>query len=130
MADRTLIRVAQVALVLNALLATVAATRFAFGFEPHAINEAAIMARRAAAGEFAGALAFLVVARRVGHDPTLLVLPALIVASQLADSAFEFVARNEVRDVAPLIAEATFLFIYVVTLALRASMAAFAAPAS
>ena len=93
-APSILTRVTQIALLLNAVMATIAAAGFAAGTLPHAAAQP-IMARRAAAGELAGALIFVLVARRLR-----------------VDSVYELVVSGDRSDLAPLVVEGIFLSIY------------------
>jgi hypothetical protein len=94
-------------------MATVATTGFIAGFVPHAAEEP-IMARRAAAGEFAGVFIFVFVARSVRRNPSLIALPVAFVLFQVADSVYELLRSGNTNDLPPLVVEAIFLSIYAV----------------
>jgi hypothetical protein len=106
-----LTRVAQVALVLNAALATIAGAGFLAGELPHSAEEPTL-ARRAGLTHFAGAFIMLFVARRVRRDAALIVLPVAFVLCNLADSVYERLVLGDPSYLAPMIVEAALLSIY------------------
>lgn len=109
----THLRVAQIALVFNAALASVAGVGYATGFLPHAAEQPTL-ARRVAAGELAGAFLFVLVAIRLGRS-SFLILPALgFVFCQLGASLYEVLTRADPNDLPPLFVEGLFFSIYLV----------------
>jgi len=103
----------QVVLVINAVMATIATIALAFGFAPFAAEQP-VMARRAAAGEFAGALILAFVATRLGRDPSLIVVAMVFVACQLFSSAYELIVHGTKGALAPFVLEAIGLGFYAV----------------
>jgi peptidoglycan/LPS O-acetylase OafA/YrhL len=112
-APSILLRVTRVALVLNAAAHSVGSAGFAFGFAPHAAEQA-IMGRRAGAAGFAAAFMLIFVARRLRRDTSLIALPIAFVLCQLATSAYEVLLRGNLNDLPPMVVESIFLSIYTV----------------
>ena len=110
-APSILLRVTRVALVLNAAAHSIGSAGFAFGFGPHAAEQA-IMGRRAGAAGFAAAFMMLFVARRLRRDASLIALPMAFVTCQLATSAYEVLLSGNMNDLAPMVVESIFLSIY------------------
>lgn len=106
-----LMRVAQIGMVINALMATIATLGFVGGFVPHA-EESPILARRVAAGEFAGALIMLIVSRRLRREPSLIVLPLVFVFWQVVCSAYDISVTGKKDELPPLMVETVFFVIY------------------
>jgi hypothetical protein len=104
-------RVTQVALLLNAALATVAGIGFIAGALPHAAD-APNLAHRVGAAELAGAFIMIFVATRLRRDASLLVLPAAFVVCNLVASIHEVATSRAASDLPPLLVEALFVAIY------------------
>jgi len=100
-------------LVVNAVMATIAAAAFAFGVAPYATVQPE-MARRAAAGELAGAIIMLLVAVRLRRDESLIVVPAAFVLCQLIASSYELVKHGTSAALLPFVLEAAALIYYAV----------------
>jgi len=105
-----MMRLAQVALLLNAAMAAIAGIGFVAGFAPHAA-EHAVLARRVAAGELAGAFIFAFTATRLRKDARLIALPMAFVFFNLVVSIYEFAVRRTTGDLAPAV-EGIFFSIY------------------
>ena len=120
-ADRRL-RVAQVALLLNAAAHGAASVGMALGLDPHAALEP-VMARRAAAAGFAAVVMLGFVARRLRSQPSLIVLPMAFVVCNLAASLIALLGHGDRASLAPALFEATFLAIYAVFAARRPTAA-------
>ena len=113
MATPGLTRTTQIVLVVNAVMATMAAAAFAFGFAHFAATQPE-MARRAAAGEFAGALIMLLVAMRLSRDEALIAVPLAFVLCQLIASGYELFQHRTTAALLPFVLEAAALIYYAV----------------
>jgi hypothetical protein len=105
------LRVAQIALVINALLASTAAVGLLIGRLPHA-DESPLLARMAGARELSGVIILLLVASRLRRDPWLILFALIFVGCNLANSVAEFVVSRDPRGLAPLTVEAIFFTTY------------------
>ena len=108
-----LTRATQVVLVVNALMATIAGVALAFGLAPFAAEQP-VMARRAAAGEFSGALIMLLVAMRLRRDESLIAVPVAFVLCQLLASGYELIKHGTSGALLPFVLEAAALIFYAV----------------
>jgi hypothetical protein len=106
-----LLRVTRIALVFNAVMASLATVGFIAGYAPYAA-EHAILARRVAAGELAGVVIFILVAFRLHRDSFLIAFPLAFVFLQLTDSVYEFIVRRNPNDLPPMVIEGLFFSIY------------------
>ncbi len=122
-------RVARVALFLNAAAASAAVVGMVAGLAPYAA-EHPILARKVADRELAGVFVMLFVAIRLRRDPSLIVLPLVFVFLNMADSLYEFALRRTGDNLAPLVFEATFVSIYLVFFASQLRARRASAPAS
>jgi hypothetical protein len=110
-APRTLTRVTQLALFLNAVLHGAASVGMALGLGPHAAAEPH-MGRRAAAAGVAGAFMLGFVGKRLRREPRLIVMPLVFVLCNLADTVYEFLSSRDPSNLAPALPETTFLLVY------------------
>jgi len=110
-AARTLTRVTQIALVLNAVLHGTASIGMALGLGPHAAEEPH-MGRRAAAAGLAGAFMLAFVGKRLRHDARLIVMPLVFVLCNLADTVYEFLSSRDPNNLAPAVPETIFVVVY------------------
>ena len=108
-----LTRLAQIVLVVNAVMATIAALALAFGFAPFAAEQP-VMARRAAAGEFAGAVILAIIATRLPRDPSLINVAIAFVACQLLSSGYEWFKHGTTGALVPFLMEAAALSFYII----------------
>jgi hypothetical protein len=106
-----LTRATEIVLVVNAVMATIAGAAFAFGFAPFATAQPE-MARRAAAGEIAGALIMLLVAMRLRRDEALIAVPVAFVLCQLIASGYELFKHGTSAALLPFVLEAAALIYY------------------
>jgi hypothetical protein len=104
-------RVTQAALLVNAVIDTVAGVGFIVGFAPHA-TDAPALARRVASCFFGGAFMLVFVAIRLWRDALLIALPIAYVFAHLADSVYELARSGSANDLGPVIFEAIFLSLY------------------
>lgn len=109
-------RVTQIALLLNAAMATIAAVVFVLGAAPHAAEEPTL-ARIVAAGHVSGAFMLVFVALRVRRDASLIALPIAFVFCNLVAHVHELLVRRDTTDLPPLVVETLFLSIYSVCVA-------------
>jgi hypothetical protein len=105
-------------MVINALLAGLAAVGMASGLAPRAA-EHPYWARHAADRELAGAIVLAFVARRLVRDPSLIVLAMAFVGLNLTESILEIALSRNPSDAAPLVPEAIFFFTYALFFARR-----------
>ena len=94
-------------------MATVAAVALASGLAPFAAEQP-VMARRAAAGEFSGALIMLLVAMRLRRDEWLIAVPVAFVLCQLIASGYELFEHGTSGALLPFVLEAAALIYYAV----------------
>ena len=113
MNEPRLTRATQVVLMVNAVMATFAGAALLFGFAPFATAQPE-MARRAAAGEFAGALIMAFIATRLRRDNSLIVVPIAFVACQLLSSGYELFVHGTTGALVPFLMEAAALTYYIV----------------
>jgi hypothetical protein len=106
-----LTRVAQIALLANALAHGIAIVGMAAGFLPHAADEP-FMARRAAAAGLAGIIMMVMVSRRLTRDAGLIAFPIAFTLFNLAATAVDFVATGDPENIPPAVFETTFFSIY------------------
>jgi hypothetical protein len=106
-----LTRIAQISMIVNAILHSVGSLGMALGFAPHAAEQA-LMGRRAAAAGFAAIVMFVFVSRRLRRDPALVALPLAFVFCQLTATVVDFLTSHEASALAPIVPETIFLSIY------------------
>jgi hypothetical protein len=108
-----LTRATEIVLVVNAMMATIAAAAFALELAPFSAAQPE-MARRAAAGEFAGALIMLLIAMRLRRDESLIAVPIAFVLCQLIASGYELFKHRTSAALLPFAFEAAALIYYAV----------------
>ena len=104
-------RVAEIALLVNGGLETIAGTMFLFGRDPLA-RESPLLASLVAACFYAGVFMMVFVSRRLRRDAGLIWLPLVYVVTHLTDTVYRFVTTGNVKEMAPAFFEASFLAIY------------------
>ena len=104
-------RVTQIALAINALLASIAAVGYLTGLFPHA-SEQPFLARGMGTRELAGALITSVVAMRLRRDSSLIALPMIFVGLNLIHHGYETALSGSTEHLPPLVVEAIFLSVY------------------
>jgi hypothetical protein len=104
----SLTRVAQIALVVNAILHMTGALGM---FVEHSAEP---IARRVLAAGIASVVMFLLVAKRLPTDPALVALPLAFVVSNLGATIADFASTQKPSALAPVAPEAIFTAIYAV----------------
>jgi hypothetical protein len=103
-----LTRATQIALIVNAVLHSAGMVGFFIGLDPHA----APLARRAAAAGLAGAVAMIVVAKRLRESSWLIALPLAFVFCNLVVTIIDFVSTGDPKMLGPAGPETLFLVLY------------------
>ena len=104
-------RVAEIALLINAALETVAGTAFLLGRDPLA-RESPLLASLVAACFYAGVFMMVFVSKRLRRDAALIWLPLVYVVTHLTDSVYRFAVTGNAMHLGPAFFEASFLAIY------------------
>jgi hypothetical protein len=106
------VRGVQIALALNALLASTAALGFLSGLMPR-VSESPFLGRHAGTRELAGVLVMLLTARWLRSDSRLIAFPIIFVGLNFLHSLTELALSRNPLDLPPAIVEGTFVALYI-----------------